>query len=139
MVGLATMNEAKGENVVSIEVVHFVDRAIENERRLTKLEVDALKELLFQRLDFDKTAGTLAYTELQRRLGELNHAHDNMVADREKFLPRETYDQAIKDWNAWRASMNTFRDNLTGKIVATGAVIGLFIGVILFLLQHLWK
>ncbi len=129
------MTEAKSENVVSIEVVHFVDRAIENERRLTKSEMDALKELVFERFRSNHEDTEKAFVELQRRLSELNHAHDNMVQDREKFLPREVHDQFYKEFSDWRGVMNTFRDNLTGKIaVLVGSV-----GIVLFLVLHYWR
>jgi hypothetical protein len=72
-------------------------RHIEIERRLTALET---------RLDAMDKANHLAYSELQRRLDVLNHSHEEMVRDKEHYLPREVHEQFYDEYRAWRDSVN---------------------------------
>jgi hypothetical protein len=118
------VSEPERGSTVIISVVDYVDREINHQSALMELNIRYLK-----------TAGDLAYVELQRRLDMLNHAHEEAKQKENHFLPRENFEQFFKDFGVWRDQVNGFQSNLIGKIsISVGLV-----GIILFLLSHYWK
>ena len=48
----------------------------------------------------------LQAVEYERRLEDLNHAHQQAVEQRAQFLPREVYDIAVSEWRVWRTEVD---------------------------------
>jgi hypothetical protein len=84
------MNEHERNESVSISIIKFVSDRAEVERKLTDTQREALKELIFSKFTAHSDAQVLAYTELQRRLEVLNHAHQEQVKDKEHYSMRDT-------------------------------------------------
>ncbi len=67
------------------------------ETRITRLE---------ERLAAKETATQLQAKEYERRLTDLNHAHEQAQEKNAEYLPRETWEAAVEQWNDWRSGVN---------------------------------
>jgi hypothetical protein len=123
---------------VSMPVIQFVDREIEKERLLTASERERLREIVFEKFRGTDEATKLAYHELQRRLDVLNHAHENMVKDRELFQSRESFEQFFQDFGKWRDSVNAQLSNQAGRTATWVTVVGIAF-LLLQVLLRFWK
>jgi hypothetical protein len=132
------MDGERKDASVSIPVINFVDREIEKERLLTLESMARLREVLQGRFESVDKAQTIAYTELQRRLDMLNHAHDEMVRDKAHFQPRELSDAEHREYTTWRDLVNSQLSQHVGRMATWGTVLTLIIIAIQVLL-HFWK
>jgi hypothetical protein len=136
-------NGDKENQHVSISIIQFVANSAKVERDLTnsevarlRSEVQALREILFAMFKAERKAEKIAFTELQRRLKTLNHAHEEATRDKLGYLPREVFDRFNNEtFNPWRDQMNAFQNNLIGKI----SLGGFLIGIVVILIDHYWK
>ena len=80
-----------------------------------------IEENLSQRMDHGDTALDLQATETLRRLVELNHAHDQQVKDKEKFLPRETFEAFQVETKLYRQAAEKDRSELSSRMAAGDA------------------
>ncbi len=70
------------------------------------MKVHANRELTDIRLKLMDDALKLQAAENARRLMDLNHEQARLAADRERFLPRETYALGMEDFQKWRTDVN---------------------------------
>jgi hypothetical protein len=142
-------NDSKKDTSVSISVIQFVDRAVQEERRLQAAELsrvadvittklDAHRELLADRFTLEDKANKIAYSELQQHLAKLNAAHEEKQRDMAHYLPRETHDRFIEEFKVWRDQVNSTLSNNAGRSAAYAGVIGLVV-VSVEILLHFWK
>lgn len=80
---------------------YTVETAIKNEQ--------VLRETINSKLN---DALQLQAHENQRRLGELNHAHENAMENWARSLPRELFDAWLIDFNRWRDDVNKDRQSI---------------------------
>ena len=80
----------------------------------------------------------VAYSELQRRLEILNHAHEEMVRDKAHYQSAEGFQMFFQDYGKWRDQVNNTLSNWQGRVaILVGGV-----GVAFALLQiamKFWK
>jgi len=80
-----------------------------------------LRELLEQRLDYERTLVTqkfehlaealsLQAKEYERRLTVLNHAHEQAIQAQAMTVPREMFNAFLKDFEAWKYESLKWRD-----------------------------
>jgi hypothetical protein len=131
-------DRAKPDSSVQLSVIHFVDREQEKERGLTVEKLERLREVLIARFDAMDKAHGVAYTELQRRLDMLNHAHEEMVRDKEHFQSREGFQQFFEDYGKWRDSVNNTLSNQAGRTATWAIAIGIVFAILQILLRF-WK
>ena len=72
----------------------------------SRVEVDALKELVFARLDSMDKALTLAFLESSRRLDILNHAHEKAVEVQHTYVPREVFEAFESRFEEYKETTN---------------------------------
>ncbi len=75
--------------------------------------------------------------EYQRRLSELNHAHDQATADKSAFLRKDTYDAKIAEFAKWQNDMDMWRARVLGIGIGAGIGGGLAGGGVVALLTKL--
>jgi len=112
-------------------------------------EVKHLRELMDERFVAIEKEQQLAYTELQRRLMELNHAHENMVKDRTEFLRTDTHNRFYSEYTMNKdyvskeiSEVKADVSNMQGRATATVTIIGfVFLGlqILLAVVIHYWK
>lgn len=84
---------------------------------MTEEEI-TLKEFLEQRIDGLEKAINLQALEYSRRLLELNHEKESIKEIQHKYVLQDTYDKQQHDIDAQLRLLNTFKDNVQGRIAA---------------------
>ncbi len=101
-------------------------------------EIGNLKELVFARFDAEEKARVIQVTELERRLNDLNHAHQNMLADRALFVRVDIHDRFYQEYREWSQRVDKVMATQAGRSAAYVSLIGiLFIALQIFL--RYWK
>ena len=77
--------------------------------------------------------------EYQRRLAELNHAHEQATSDKAAFLRKETFDAKIAEFSKWQNEMDVWRSRVIGIGVGAGIGGGLASGGAVALLMKLFQ
>jgi hypothetical protein len=138
-------NDSRKETSVSISVIQFVKDAIEGERRLgtaenekLRNEIAHLKELFGVELKAVRDVIVKDLTETQRRLSDLNHAHEQKVADMTHYVAQDMYDDKMKGMDSWRETVNTALGTAAGRQAAWAAAVLIAISL-LGLALHFWK
>ena len=85
-------------------------------REYLEHKICALDKRIDERLCSRDNALALQAKEYERRLGDLNHEQARLLADRERFLPRETYEAHRKDLDDWRTTVNKNFATSTGRV-----------------------
>lgn len=65
------------------------------------------REILSTRENLLKDAKDLQAREYERRLSELNHAHESAMENWRQSLPRELFDSFLTEYRNWRDTVNT--------------------------------
>ena len=104
-----------------------------------RLDLVTLREFIEQRMDSMDAALSLRTGEVERRLSELNHVHQRAVEDRSQFLPREVFEQYLREVQSWRDSVNADLNQARGRATMLAAVISLAVGVVVFILNRVWR
>jgi hypothetical protein len=86
----------------------------ERDRRLTEVAVEREKALKIKE-ESDKTALELARQINDLHLANLNGEQARLLADRERFISRESYDISQKDFAVWRDQVNAALSLGTGR------------------------
>jgi len=130
-----------------------MERALrEQEFRALRDALASLKELFAAEAVADRRALVLQADEYERRLEALNHAHSQAVEAQARTVPREMFDQYVKETDAReRALVNAqsdrftvaieainsrvdelqnWRSGLEGRLIGVSAVIGIAVVVI---------
>jgi hypothetical protein len=84
----------------------------------TRRELDqrfaALEKHIDLRFDSRDVALELQAAEYGRRLGELNHAHQQALEAQARTVPRETYEEFLREFREWKEliteTLNTERE-----------------------------
>jgi hypothetical protein len=92
-----------------------------------------------QRLAAIDKATELQAKEYERRLSELNHAHAKAEERDELFLKKEVFEITLAEWRIWRDSVNSMASEAKGRAVMLSSVISIGVGLIVFILSHIWK
>lgn len=83
--------------------------------------------------------------EYQRRLAELNHAHDKQVEDQRTFVSSERYEGWQGEMNSWRATVSNALAILEGRNGGVTTIRGLIMQIlpmiiaILAIIAMLWR
>jgi DNA repair exonuclease SbcCD ATPase subunit len=77
------------------------------------------REILSTRENLLKEAKELQAKEYERRLTELNHAHESAMENWRTSLPREVFDAHLTEFRTWRDSVNT---SMTGGAQLPSAI-----------------
>lgn len=78
-------------------------------------KIDALEKIIITRIDAGDKALAIQTREFERRLLDLNGEQARLAADRERYLPRELFDQSAKDMNNWRSLVEGFMATIRGQ------------------------
>ena len=100
-------------------------------REYLEHKICALDKRIDERLCSRDNALALQAKEYERRLGDLNHEQARLLADRERFLPRETYEAHRKDLDDWRGVVNKTFAGWAARmttLVTVASVISAFVG-----------
>lgn len=119
------------------------DALVADRERLARLETAVavgfagLVAWLLERFRGDARALRLQAIEYERRLSDLNHAHQQAREAAAQTVPREIYDRDRETDRAARALAKTDSDTSSGKALGrrdlfalAGAVVALIVGVI---------
>lgn len=71
-------------------------------REYLEMRIECVRNAIITRLDLEKQAIEKQDIENLRRLDDLNHAAETAQAKEQHFLPRETWEQFVKDNDLWR-------------------------------------
>jgi hypothetical protein len=83
-------------------------------------------------------ARILQAKEYERRLGDLNHAHQQAMERNATFVSRELYDSGMREVMGFQMRLNDRIDSLSTK-VNIGVGIALAVQVLLFIIVEVWK
>lgn len=99
-----------------------MERALrEQEHVAIRAALEALKSLFDTRLSADRRALDLQAAEYERRLDTLNHAHEAAVQAQAMTVPRELFDQFVKENASTRdAAFESISARLEANIAAVG-------------------
>lgn len=75
-------------------------------RELLEEKIRRVEQTLHQRLNLEGKQRKTQATEYERRLTELNHAHAQAVAEKERTMPRESFQAFHEDFVRWRDKVN---------------------------------
>lgn len=81
---------------------HDYQRAIDALRELMETRLRYERALTDEQLAAQQTALSLQAKEYERRLTELNHAHERAVVEQARVLPREIHESFIKEYESFR-------------------------------------
>lgn len=81
-------------------------------REYLELRIDYVRDAIITRLDLERRAIEKQDIENLRRLDELNHASEAALAKELSFLPRETWEQFVKDLDDWKQMQRAERGDL---------------------------
>ena len=85
--------------------------------------LSGMDEAIKVRADATHTALQLKTAEMDRRLEGLNLLRQEVVKDRDQFLKKEMYDDKVKGYDTWMASVNValtkMETRYEGRITAT--------------------
>jgi hypothetical protein len=100
----------------------------EFEQRLSSLQqqindrIRIERELIETRSNALDKALELAAKETERRLEELNHAHENATANWLRSLPREVFEGTVSEWSKWRDTVNVHVTTMAGMPSVLAAI-----------------
>jgi len=88
------------------EITTTVDVTYQFNTRLAVMEarLDALVETIKETALLRDRALVMQAGEYERRLGDLNHAHEKQREDQATYMPRELYDADKKEVRLWQGS-----------------------------------
>ena len=82
----------------------FFDARLSGVRELFDAKVEALEAKFAETISSMQKATDLQAIEYKRRLEELNHEKERIVAERANSVSREVWDRFQTEYNAWRQS-----------------------------------
>lgn len=91
-----------------------------------KTEVAVLKEKIVCLI----SARDLQAAEYHRRLDELNHAHAKAEQKNADYLPRELFEQTIRELSGWRHEVDKELAETRGSKAGIAAAVGLAISML---------
>ncbi len=68
--------------------------------------------------------------EYERRLTDLNHAHQRSVEDKAQFVSSEMFFSKLGEYEKWKSDIDKWRSRMTGIAVGAGAVSGATAGLL---------
>jgi hypothetical protein len=68
--------------------------------------------------------------EYERRLDELNHAHERSIEDKLEFLEKSVYEKSEDEHDQWRRAVATRLDVMAGKDATKAAMLALALAII---------
>ena len=88
---------------------HFkaTDTRIDSNEKVRRSEQEGLDKALKLQRDLSEEKLKIQALEYERRLSELNHAHEAAVKEQARVLPREIFESFNRDYGIWRDSINT--------------------------------
>ncbi len=114
----------------------MTDQEIQSLKELLCFKISALEKLMNEKFDSADDARILQAKEYERRLTALNHEADQLKSMQSTYLPRESYDIAHKELNKKVDILQSFKDNLTGRMVIIPVIISITISVIFVLINY---
>lgn len=84
-----------------------------------------------------REAISLQASEYERRLNELNHAHAQATADRNKFINSDLFYSKLDEIVKWRSELDAWRGRVVGIALGIGAAAGVGGGLISTLIAKL--
>ncbi len=73
---------------------------------LRKSETQLIERALEVKNQAHNKALEIQTIELERRLTVLNHAHENAIKEQARVLPRDLFEAHLREYTAWRDSVN---------------------------------
>jgi len=98
----------------------------ERDRRLTEVAQERERAIQIKQ-EADRTALELARQINDLHLAALNGEQARLLADRERFLSREVFDQEQKTFSAWRDTVNSNLSLGTGRATGISATWGVLV------------
>ncbi len=77
--------------------------------------------------------------EYERRLTELNHAHDQAVTDKAKFVNLDIFYAKLEEISKWRSEMDSWRNRVIGIYIGLGLASGVVSGLITVMVSRFFK
>lgn len=77
--------------------------------------------VLTERVTGNERARNLDISEVQRRLLELNHAHEKQVKDQATYIERRVFETTMQDFAKWRDAINSTIAGLDSRLVSREA------------------
>lgn len=108
----------------------LVEEARQGLERLTDERFRALIQIINERQQAEQEALKLAREINNLHLAALNGEQARLLADRERFVNREAYEQQQKDFTSWRDTVNAALQLGAGKERGIGAFWGVMVASI---------
>ena len=112
------------------------------EQRVAKLAKGLALVRLLHKQDIKnlEKARRLQATEYERRLRDLNGEASRLREMQASYLPRETWENAKKDYDEKLSALAAYKDNATGRqallAILVPSVVSLLMSVVFFLLSR---
>ena len=94
------------------------------------VEVAVLRERLHEHKLTASKALELQAKEYERRLDDLNHAHQQARETLQTYLPREIHDKEMRDLSIWQRSVDTDRASNQGRTSAVTTILAILLSVV---------
>ncbi len=94
-------------------------------------------DITWHRFSQDEAVRAEYKKEVERRLQELNHAHSQQVAEQQRTLPREMFEQFEKEYRAKHDEIQTWKNQIAGglTLMRIGGIAGVL--ALLYGLAHM--
>ncbi len=96
----------------------------ENGFKLKIVELDKMVAVLQTELKCGRDARDLQAKEYERRLQDLNHAHEQQEKRNSEYVARESFEVYIATMEKWRREVDMWRWIAIGLGIAGGGTIG---------------
>ena len=155
---MATLDPITGNDPSSLTVAQLAERVAmeralrEQEYRALREALAAIKDMVLAKDTTDERALKLQAAEYERRLETLNHAHQQAIEAQARTVPRELFDQYVKETsdredalsmaqndkmtarlsaiNARIDVLDNWRSGLEGRVIGIMAVIGVLVVIV---------
>jgi hypothetical protein len=115
--------DALTTKIVALEVTEAKD--IQHIKELSDLRNEGLSKAL-----------ELQHTETERRLDNLNHEAAQLKDIQATYLPREVWENAIKDTHKDLTELKTYKDNSIGRNSVIAIVISIIVSLIFVIINY---
>lgn len=123
---------------LNLSLREYLEIEFAHERALTSQKFEQAREAVVLQRSIDEKHEAILATEVQRRLGELNHAHETAVKEQARTLPREMFDQWRNDFDKWKDGVNRELTTIRTRSMTWTVAVGVFF-VIVQIALSLWK
>ena len=104
-------------------------------REYIETRLSALEKQMQQRLSANDKALKLQYQQHVVHFDKLNNEQARLAADRAMFISKEVFEEHRRELQAWRETINTFRDQGRGRDWGVGIMWAVGVSIVSLVLS----